>query len=132
MLVFYFSAISRDIDLKFIQDTNRVVINSLNKIDVDRSKGKVTGTVHCFLKVQSLIIVYVYYKCLSYRDNLISSLNLCHMHIHILSAHIHVLSAHIHILSAHIHVLSAHIHVLSAHIHVLSAHIHVLSAHIHV
>ena len=53
ILVFYFSAISRDIDLKFIQDTYRVVLNSLNKIDVDRSKVKVTGTVHCFLKVQS-------------------------------------------------------------------------------
>ena len=31
ILVFYFSAISRDIDLKFIQDTNRVAINSLKK-----------------------------------------------------------------------------------------------------
>ena len=31
ILVFYFSAISRDIDLKFIQDTYRVVINSLKK-----------------------------------------------------------------------------------------------------
>ena len=29
ILVFYFSAIRRDIDLKFIQDTNRVVLNSL-------------------------------------------------------------------------------------------------------
>ena len=52
-LVFYFSAISRDIDLKFIQDTYRVVINSSTKIDFDRSKVKVKGTVHCFLKVQS-------------------------------------------------------------------------------
>ena len=47
ILVFYFSAIRRDIDLKFIQDTYRVVLNSL------RSMVKVTGTVHCFLKVQS-------------------------------------------------------------------------------
>ena len=53
ILVFYFSAIIRDIDLKFIQDTYRVVLNSLNKIDLHRSKVKVTGTVHCFLKVQS-------------------------------------------------------------------------------
>ena len=53
MLVFYFSAISRDIDLKFIQDTYRVVINLPKKIDFDRSKVKVTGMVHCFLKVQS-------------------------------------------------------------------------------
>ena len=29
ILVFYFSAIRRDIDLKFIQDTYRVVLNSL-------------------------------------------------------------------------------------------------------
>ena len=54
ILVFYFSAIRRDIDLKFIQDTYRVVLNSLNKkIDLHKSKVKVTGTVHCFLKVQS-------------------------------------------------------------------------------
>ena len=31
IFVFYFSAISRDIDLKFIQDTYKVVINSLKK-----------------------------------------------------------------------------------------------------
>ena len=37
ILVFYFSAIRRDIDLKFIQDTYRV--------DLHRSKVKVTGTV---------------------------------------------------------------------------------------
>ena len=48
ILVFYFSVIRRDIDLKFIQDTYRVVLNSLHM-----SKVKVTGTVHCFLKVQS-------------------------------------------------------------------------------
>ena len=53
ILLFYFSAIRRDIDLKFIQDSYRVVFNSLNKIDLHRSKVKVTGTVHCFLKVQS-------------------------------------------------------------------------------
>ena len=52
-LLFYLSTIRRDIDLKFIQDTYRVVFNSLNKIDLHRSKVKVTGTVHCFLKVQS-------------------------------------------------------------------------------
>ena len=31
ILVFYFSAIGRDIDLKFIQDTYRVVLDSLKK-----------------------------------------------------------------------------------------------------
>ena len=53
ILIFYFSAIRRDIDLKFIQDTNRVVINSLKKMVFHRSKVDVTGTVNCFLKVQS-------------------------------------------------------------------------------
>ena len=53
ILVFYFSAIRRDSDLKFIQDIYRVVLNSLKIIDLHRSKVKVTGTVHCFLKVQS-------------------------------------------------------------------------------
>ena len=54
ILVFYFSAIIRDIDLKCIQDTYRVVLNSLTKkYSLDRSTVKVTGTVHCFLKVQS-------------------------------------------------------------------------------
>ena len=48
ILVFYFSAIRRDIDLKFIQDTYRVVLKSLQIIDLHRSKVKVTGTVHCF------------------------------------------------------------------------------------
>ena len=42
MLVFYFSAIRRDIDLKFIQDTYRVVLNSLKIIDLHRSMFKVT------------------------------------------------------------------------------------------
>ena len=32
ILVFYFSAIKRDIDLKFLQDTNRVVFNLLKTI----------------------------------------------------------------------------------------------------
>ena len=53
ILVFYFSAIRREIDLQFIQDTYKVVLNSLEKNDLHRSKVKVTGTVHCFLKVQS-------------------------------------------------------------------------------
>ena len=53
ILLFYFSAITRDIDLKFIQDTYMVVPNSKKNIDLHRSKVKVTGTVHCFLKVQS-------------------------------------------------------------------------------
>ena len=53
ILVFYFSAIRRDIDLKFIQDTYRVVPNSLKNIDLHRVKVNVTGTVHCFLKVQA-------------------------------------------------------------------------------
>ena len=51
--VFYFSAIRRDIDLKFIQDTYMVVINSPTKCDLHMSKVKVIGAVHCFLKVQS-------------------------------------------------------------------------------
>ena len=51
-LVFYFSAIRRDIDLKFIQDTYIVVLNSMKNIDLHMSKVKVTGTVHCFLNVQ--------------------------------------------------------------------------------
>ena len=53
ILVFYFSATSRYIDLKFIQDTYMVVINPPTNIDLHMSKVKVTGTVHCFLKVQS-------------------------------------------------------------------------------
>ena len=53
ILVFYFSAIRRDIDLKFIQDTYSVVLNSLKNTDLHRSKVKVTGTVHCFFEVQS-------------------------------------------------------------------------------
>ena len=52
ILVFYLSAIRRDIDLKFIQDTYRVVLNSQKNIDFHGSKVKVTGTVHWFLKVQ--------------------------------------------------------------------------------
>ena len=36
ILVFYFSGI----DLKFIQDTYRVVLNSLKKNDLHRSKGQ--------------------------------------------------------------------------------------------
>ena len=39
ILIFYFSAIRRDIDLKFIQDTYRVVLNSL---EIHRSKVNVT------------------------------------------------------------------------------------------
>ena len=40
--------IRRDIGLKCIQNTNRVVLNSHKHIDLHRSKVKVTGTVHCF------------------------------------------------------------------------------------
>ena len=43
ILVFYFSAIRRDIDLKFIQDTDRVVLNSLKKTfigQMSRSQGR--------------------------------------------------------------------------------------------
>ena len=43
-LVFYFSAITRDIDLKSIQDTYRVVLNSLKKLTFmgqrSRSQGR--------------------------------------------------------------------------------------------
>ena len=53
LLIFYFSATRRDIDLKLIQDTYSVVLDSLKTIDLHRSKVKVTGTVHWFLKVQS-------------------------------------------------------------------------------
>ena len=53
ILVFYFSAIRRDIDLKFMQDIYGVVLKSLKNIDFHRSMVKVTETVHCFLKVQS-------------------------------------------------------------------------------
>ena len=35
-------------DLKLIQDTNKVVVNSPKKCDLHMSKIKVTGTVHCF------------------------------------------------------------------------------------
>ena len=52
-LVFYFSVIRRDIDLKFIQGAYRVVLNSRKNMDLHRVKVKVTGTVHWFLKVQS-------------------------------------------------------------------------------
>ena len=51
ILVFYFSAIRRDIDLKFMQDNYRVILNSLKQFDLHRSKVK--GTVPFFLKVQS-------------------------------------------------------------------------------
>ena len=44
ILIFYFSAIRRDIDLKFIQDTYRVVRNSLKTLTVigqrSRSQGR--------------------------------------------------------------------------------------------
>ena len=50
ILVFYFSAIRRYIDLKFIQYTYMVVLNSQTNIDLHRSKVKVTGTVHCFFE----------------------------------------------------------------------------------
>ena len=53
ILVFYFSAIRRDIDLKCIQDTYSVVLNSLKNMDLHMLKVKVTVTAHCFLKVQS-------------------------------------------------------------------------------
>ena len=53
ILILYFSATRRYVDLKLIQDTSRIILNSLKKIDLHRSKVKVTGTVHCFLNVQS-------------------------------------------------------------------------------
>ena len=46
ILVFYISAIRRDIDLKFIQDTYMAVLNSLKNIDLHWLKLKVTGMVH--------------------------------------------------------------------------------------
>ena len=46
ILVFYLATIRRYIDLKCIQDTYGVVLNSLTKIDLHRSKAKVTGTLH--------------------------------------------------------------------------------------
>ena len=53
ILIFYFSATRRDVDLKLIQDTYGIVLDSLKTIDLHMSKVKVTETVHCFLKVQS-------------------------------------------------------------------------------
>ena len=50
---FFFSAIRKDIDLKFIQDTYRVVLDSIKQIYLHMSKIKVTRTVLWFLKVQS-------------------------------------------------------------------------------
>ena len=45
ILVFYFSAIGRDIDLKFIQDTYRVVLDSLKKNDIGQmGQGHRDGT----------------------------------------------------------------------------------------
>ena len=52
ILVFYFSAIRRDIDLKLIQDTYMVVLYSLTNIDLHISKVKVTGTVHCYKAIE--------------------------------------------------------------------------------
>ena len=40
ILVFYFSAIRRDIDLKFMQYTYRVVLDSLKNIDLHRSRSR--------------------------------------------------------------------------------------------
>ena len=45
ILVFYFSAIRRDINLKLIQDTYSVVLNSLKNIDLHMLKVKVTGLI---------------------------------------------------------------------------------------
>ena len=53
ILVYYLSAIGRDIYLKFIQDTYRVVLYSLKRINLQMPTVKVTGTIHWFLKVQS-------------------------------------------------------------------------------
>ena len=43
ILVFYFLAIKRDIDLKFIQDTYRVALSSLKNIDL-HGQGHRDGT----------------------------------------------------------------------------------------
>ena len=72
VLVFYFSAIKRDIDLEFIQDTYRVAFNSLQNIDLHGLKVKVTGKVHCCLKVQP------------YHKNLTIDKFLFFFHIHLL------------------------------------------------
>ena len=40
ILVFHFSVIRRDIDLKYIQDTYRVVLNSLQILQRSRSQGR--------------------------------------------------------------------------------------------
>ena len=53
ILIFYFSATRSDIDLKSIQDTYRLVLDSLEQNDLHRSKVNVTEMVHCFLKVLS-------------------------------------------------------------------------------
>ena len=49
ILIFYYSATRRDIDLKLIQDTYRVVLDSLKKIDLQRSRSQ--GRYIAFLKV---------------------------------------------------------------------------------
>ena len=43
ILVFYFSAIRRGIDLKFIQDTHRVVLNSLTKLTFIGQRSRSQG-----------------------------------------------------------------------------------------
>ena len=51
ILVFYYSAIRRDIVLRFIQDTYMVVLNSLKKKLTFICQSHRDG--NCFLKVQS-------------------------------------------------------------------------------
>ena len=52
ILIFYFSAIRRDVDLKCIQDTYSVVLNSLKIIDHRRSMSQGRSST-LFSKMQS-------------------------------------------------------------------------------
>ena len=75
ILSFYSSAISRDIDLKFIQDTYRVVLNSLEQIYLHRSRVKVTGTVY-FLR--HLLGYYIRWNNKNLRSREITSQKIRH------------------------------------------------------
>ena len=60
ILVFYLSAIRRDFDLKFIQDTYRVVLHSLTKIDFHRSNVFFVYFIFFIYFLLSLSVKYIY------------------------------------------------------------------------
>ena len=53
ILIFYISATRRDIDLTFIQDTYRVVLDSLKKLTFIGQRSRSQGRYIAFVKVQS-------------------------------------------------------------------------------